>query len=236
MNELKVNGTQKFMGIDIPIVEGGFGENCRVMTANTIAKIHKVRMNDIQNIIKQNINEFEEGVDIIDLMKDENHYFLWKKMNLITSNRQKYCYLFSISGYIKYSSLIRNKNEDIFNYIISNYFKNNNKAFICAVQNKEIRFRNQLSTILNKFNIKYLFQYAIQQYKIDVYLPDFNIVIEYDENGHKYYTYETQELREQNIKDMLGCKFIRVTDEYSIDEAVSIVLKEIFEIKKELII
>ena len=23
MNELKVNGTQKFMGIDIPIVEGG---------------------------------------------------------------------------------------------------------------------------------------------------------------------------------------------------------------------
>ena len=32
-NELKLNGTQKFMGIDIPVVEGGFGENCRVVTA-----------------------------------------------------------------------------------------------------------------------------------------------------------------------------------------------------------
>jgi hypothetical protein len=26
MNEIKINGTQKFMGIDIPIVEGGFGK------------------------------------------------------------------------------------------------------------------------------------------------------------------------------------------------------------------
>ena len=31
MNELKVNGTQKFMGIDIPIVEGGFGKDQKVM-------------------------------------------------------------------------------------------------------------------------------------------------------------------------------------------------------------
>lgn len=29
INELKVNGTKIFMGIEIPIVEGGFGENKR---------------------------------------------------------------------------------------------------------------------------------------------------------------------------------------------------------------
>ena len=79
------------------------------------------------------------------------------------------------------------------------------------------------------------FQYSVFQYRIDIYLPDFNIAIEYDENAHKHYTYETQELREMNIKNEIGCKFIRVTDEYSIDEAVSIILSELFEIKKELI-
>ena len=58
-NELKINGTQKFMGIDIPIIEGGFGENQKVILAKTVAEIHGVRMNDIQDLINQNINEFD---------------------------------------------------------------------------------------------------------------------------------------------------------------------------------
>ena len=69
------------------------------------------------------------------------------------------------------------------------------------------------------------------KYRIDIYLLDYNIAIEYDENNHKYYTYEKQELREENIKEKLNCKFIRVTDEYSIDEAIAIVLSELFIIK-----
>lgn len=30
MNKLKVNGTQDFMGKEIPIIEGGFGEDKRL--------------------------------------------------------------------------------------------------------------------------------------------------------------------------------------------------------------
>ena len=100
MNELKVNGTQKFMGIDIPIVEGGFGENCRVMTANTIAKIHKSRLDKINELILNNISEFEEGVDIIDLMNDEKSLNLAKGLGFVTNNRQKHCYLLSEQGYM----------------------------------------------------------------------------------------------------------------------------------------
>ena len=37
MNDIKVNGTQIFMGIEIPVIEGGFGENCRVVSAKTIS-------------------------------------------------------------------------------------------------------------------------------------------------------------------------------------------------------
>ena len=100
MNELKVNGTQKFMGIDIPIVEGGFGENCRVMTANTISEIHKSRLDKINELILNNISEFEEGVDIIDLMNDEKSLNLAKGLGFITSNRQKNCFLLSEQGYM----------------------------------------------------------------------------------------------------------------------------------------
>ena len=100
MNELKVNGTQKFMGIDIPIVEGGFGENCRVMTANTISEIHKSRLDKINELILNNISEFEEGVDIIDLMNDEKSLNLAKGLGFVTNNRQKHCYLLSEQGYM----------------------------------------------------------------------------------------------------------------------------------------
>lgn len=240
MNDIKVNGTQIFMGIEIPVIEGGFGENQKIILAKTVAKIHGVRTNDIQDLILQNIDEFEFGVDILDLC-DENFKTLkpiLKKINIniIDSNRQRHCFLLSSSGYLKYYNLIRNKNEYIFNIIMNEYFEiNSDDKYIHFVQNKEIRFRNQLSIILNKFKIRYQFQYPVFQYRIDIYLPDFNIAIEYDENAHKHYTYEAQELREMNIKNEIGCKFIRVTDEYSIDEAVSIILSELFEIKKELI-
>lgn len=67
MNEIKINGTQKFMGIDIPIVEGGFGENCKVILTKTIAEIHEMKVRDINKLINNNIDEFEFGVDILDL-------------------------------------------------------------------------------------------------------------------------------------------------------------------------
>ena len=67
MNELKVNGTQKFMGIDIPIVEGGFGDSCKVILTKTIAEIHEMKVKEVNKLINSNIDEFEFGVDIIDL-------------------------------------------------------------------------------------------------------------------------------------------------------------------------
>lgn len=230
-NEIIVKGTQNFMGIEIPIVEGGFGENKKCILVNTVAEIHSARIDKINEMISNNIDEFETGVDIIDLMANDDSLNLAKKYKLITNNRQRHCYVLSKNGYLKYYNLIRNKNEKIYNIIINNYFDDNHNNIISFVQNKEIKFRNQLAAIFDKFKIRYAFQYQVLKYRIDIYLLDYNIAIEYDENNHKYYTYEKQELREENIKEKLNCKFIMVTDEYSIDEAIAIVLSELFIIK-----
>ena len=100
MNEIKINGTQKFMGIDIPIVEGGFGEGCRILTANTISEIHNSRLDKINELILNNISEFEEGVDIIDLIKNKDSLNLAKGLGLIRNNRQKHCFILSEQGYM----------------------------------------------------------------------------------------------------------------------------------------
>lgn len=94
-----IKGNQKFMGLEIPVIEGGFGENQKVMLAKTIAEIHGVRTNDIQDLIQKNIDEFESGIDILDLC-DENFKTDAVGLGLITSNRQKNCYLLSEQGYM----------------------------------------------------------------------------------------------------------------------------------------
>lgn len=45
-NEIKIKGTQNFMGKEIPVIEGGFGEKCKCVAINTIADIHGARLDN----------------------------------------------------------------------------------------------------------------------------------------------------------------------------------------------
>lgn len=100
MNELKVNGTQDFMGKEIPIVEGGFGEGQKVILAKTISEIHDTRLDKVNALINEHIDEFEIGIDLLDLMSNEESLNLAKVLGFITNNRQKNCYLLSEQGYM----------------------------------------------------------------------------------------------------------------------------------------
>lgn len=67
MNELKIKGKQKFMNLEIPVIEGGFGEDKKCMTDKTISEIHNQPNFKIRERIKDNIKRFREDIDIIDL-------------------------------------------------------------------------------------------------------------------------------------------------------------------------
>lgn len=65
--EIEITGVQEFLGKEIPVIEGGFGEGEKVVLAKTIAEIHEVELRVINQLINENIEEFEESVDILDL-------------------------------------------------------------------------------------------------------------------------------------------------------------------------
>ena len=96
---------------------------------------------------------------------------------------------------------------------------------------KEIEFIDKLERALLAFNVTGKKQHNILDYKIDYYIPSLNVAIEYDENGHKDYTYEAHELRQELIQKELGCRFIRVTDEKNDEFNIGLVIKELFNIK-----
>lgn len=104
----------------------------------------------------------------------------------------------------------------------------NNKNITVITSRNEIEFIKLLKDFLDEYNIKHTQQYKVDKYRIDLYLPKLKIAIEFDENEHRYYSYEAQEYREQYIKQNLNCKFIRINDKDSYGKNLAIITKEIF--------
>lgn len=104
---LVVKGEFDFNGVSIKHIEGGFGENSKVITTKDIATIHGVEVKRINELINSNINEFEEGIDIIDIKNNPNFEVVATDLQLTTSNAQKHYYLLSEQGYLALACLMR---------------------------------------------------------------------------------------------------------------------------------
>lgn len=124
VSSIEVQGTQEFMGKQIPVVLGGFGENCKVMLAKTIAEIHGVEVKYINKLINNNIDRFKEKVDLIDLKTGSSKELV---LDLGFTNAQygnaNSIYLLSERGYAK---LIKIMDTDlaweVHDELVSQYF------------------------------------------------------------------------------------------------------------------
>ena len=68
MNEIKISKEAvEFGGIKLKVIEGGFGEDCKILTTNQIAEIHNMEIKHVNELFFNNIARFKEGVDFIDL-------------------------------------------------------------------------------------------------------------------------------------------------------------------------
>ncbi|MDQ0555504.1 ORF6N domain-containing protein [Paraclostridium ghonii] len=123
---VEVVGVQKFLGKEIPIIEGGFGEGEKVVLAKTIAEIHEVELRDINKLINNHLDEFEEVIDILDLKYNENFAVIAKNSGLYTQNginASSNIYLLSEQGYHALVSLMRtDKSKEIRRKLRREYF------------------------------------------------------------------------------------------------------------------
>lgn len=94
-----------------------------------------------------------------------------------------------------------------------NFFKIEKTAPL--FERKECLFIQQLEEFLSEYNLEGVKQYSILNYKIDYYIPQLKLAIEYDENNHDKYSYKAQEGRQKQIEKELGCKFVRLSDNCS---------------------
>ncbi len=108
MNEIGVVGKQEFLGLELPVIEGGFGEGTRVMTAHTIAQIHGTAVGEINRLTNDNIEEFEEGVDLLNLLKvGSTHLEIKDKFGIELPPVAKNFFIYSEQGYMALVGLMR---------------------------------------------------------------------------------------------------------------------------------
>ena len=74
-------------------------------------------------------------------------------------------------------------------------------------------------------NIKYIPQYPVGNYRIDLYIPKYNLAIEIDEEEHKYK--KDYDLKRQSyIENQIHCKFVRVNEGESCGSMIARIIKE----------
>lgn len=104
MNAIKINGVKEFRGIEIPVVEGGFGESKRCLSDKTIAKIHGIESKHVRESINRNIKRFKKGLDLLDLKvvdPVDDNLLLDLGYTTMQISKAQHIYILSERGYAK---------------------------------------------------------------------------------------------------------------------------------------
>lgn len=182
------------------------------LTTKEIATINSKEVAEMMETRHSDLMRKIEGInkDFNEFKFDSNIY--WTKSSYVDKKGQaRKCYEITKNGC---ELIIQRSRKDIkLEKLIE--LTGNMETPIVLSERKEIGFIKQLEEFLSEYNIKGIKQYPILNYRIDYYIPELKLAIEYDENNHNSYSYDKQEGRQKQIEKELGCKFIRLSDNCS---------------------
>lgn len=122
--KLKVIGRQRVSNFEFTGIEGGFGEGKKAVLVREIAVLHEKELRAINQNIDRNIERFEFGVDIINLLESQKFEITVSDLGLRTSNSQKSAYLLSERGYLKLVKIMDDeKSWEVYNHLLGEYFR-----------------------------------------------------------------------------------------------------------------
>lgn len=199
----------------------------RVITVWDISKLHNKEIKRINEIFKRNFRNFNDGLDYFELSKKDFLNLFINFKNFI-SNNVKNIILFTASGYLKLVKSFDEKTDYVkLNKVYDLLGGYENSDLYVSNNRFEIMFRETLFEVFDSLDLDIITQFKVDKYKVDFYIPTFNVVVEYDEEGHKYKYKEDRE-REEKIKSILKCTFIRCDYRVSDIKNVMIILKHLF--------
>ena len=124
-NSIAVQGQMEFMGLEIPVVYGGFGRNQMCILAKTVAEIHGVELKAVNQNIKNNEKRFKDGIDIIDLKTGNFDLPVLESLGFTKAQvgNAKHIYIHSERGYAKLIKIMDDdKSWEVHDKLVDEYF------------------------------------------------------------------------------------------------------------------
>lgn len=174
--------------------------------AELTGKRHADVMRDIRTLLGKGIGESDFKLASYKDAKGEYRSLFYITKNGVSFLNQHYC------------------NKDLANIC--------GQKILVRATRFEVSFGNILVPVLKEMGLDVERQFIVGKFKIDFYIPKINVAIEYDEEQHNTGTnIMLDKQREDYIKSVLKCKFIRVSYENSDAKNVGKILNKIAKIR-----
>lgn len=197
----------------------------KVLTAWDIAKIHRRETREINQNLKNLQGKMVEGEDFFFCKKNELHERYLE--GIFIPNNVKRIALFKANGYAKLiKTFIFENNYKIIEETYKFLGGKDNINLYLPKENSENLFKEMLEETLNELKIRVDHQYPAGKYRIDFFIPEYNLAVEYDESYHEL-KIEEDNKREKEIIKILGCNFVRCSYKDSNIKNIIKILKKI---------
>ncbi len=155
----------------------------------------------------------------IAIVYKKRHDSVLRTISEITKKNPELSKYFIESSYISKDGrcLKQYEMDDMGVDILKNRFKYNVRS-----ARFEYKYLNEIEDFLNVMDIE---QYQVDNYRIDLFIPKYNIAIEIDEKEHKY-KQECDRIRQKYIEKQIHCKFIRINEDESCGSVIARITKE----------
>ncbi len=185
----------------------------REMEGNKSGLRHK----DLLNKIKKELNVLELG---------QQHFILSSYED--NQGKERPCYSINKDGLKHLIDMTKSRDriplQKAYESLGGDYTK------VVCIDRFETTFFNKLSDTLSALNIELETQFNVLSYRVDGYIADYNLVIEYDEAQHFVEPQKSKdEKREREIIEAIDCHVIRLnyqnTDAFNIGLVISEIIK-----------
>lgn len=169
---------------------------------------------EMDNLIRHNIKRLLGGNDYINFVVQINNKF------------QKYTFL-TIDGIKKLICRSRSISPSKLKWFLSNAFII--KIGICFDIISLYKEQEIINVIVDNFmGHETIKQFSIGKYRVDLWFPEYNLVVECDEFNHQDRNFDAEYNREKYIKKRLNCTFIRFNPD-EIDFKLGFIIKLIYD-------
>lgn len=198
----------------------------RILTTEQLAEIYNTDINNIKNNYNNHKENFELG---------KHYYFLagksLKKFKRQANNQNfinkftSQLYLWTDLGCLLHFFILDYSTNKKLKTICKYFDLNYENILIISPLRKECEFGIKLMNVLeNICNVET--QKYIDGFKVDFYIPKFNLAIEFDEDHHSRQKNEDMS-RQKYIENKIGCRFVRIKESEKFEISFNKILREL---------